>query len=126
MNQLIGRVLIGLLFIVSGIFKAMNIAGTAGYMAKLGFPAPEVMAILAMLIELVGGAFLIVGWQTRKVGWFLALFVLVATGAAHRFWEYDAAQRVAQMNNFLKNLAIIGGLLYIAVFGAGRGSVDQS
>lgn len=124
--QLIGRILMGLLFLVAGIMKAFNIAGTAGYMTRLGFPAPEAMAYLSMIIEIAGGAALILGWQTRKVAWFLVLYLLVATGAAHRFWEYDQAQRGNQTNHFLKNIALIGGMLFIAAFGAGRSSADRS
>jgi putative oxidoreductase len=123
--QLIGRILMGVLFLVAGLMKAFNIAGTTAYMTRLGFPIPEAMAYLSTLIELAGGALLIIGWQTRKVAWFLVLYLLVATGAAHRFWEYDQAQRVNQINHFLKNLALMGGMLFIAAFGAGRNSVDK-
>jgi len=123
--QLIGRILMGVLFLVAGLMKVFNIAGTTAYMTRLGFPIPEAMAYLSTLIELAGGALLIIGWQTRKVAWFLVLYLLVATGAAHRFWEYDQAQRVNQLNHFLKNLALMGGMLFIAAFGAGRNSVDK-
>lgn len=123
---LVGRILIGVLFLVAGIMKVVNVAGTTAYMTRLGFPMPELFAYLSMVIEVGGGILLIIGWQTRKVAWFLALYVLVALGAAHRFWEYDAAQRVNQINHFLKNLAIIGGLLFVAVFGPGSASVDKN
>jgi len=122
---LIGRVLIGILFLVAGIMKAMNIAGTAGYMTKLGFPAPELMAYLSTIIELAAGVMLIIGWQTRGVAWLLVVYVAIATGMAHRFWEYDPAQRVNQINHFLKNLALIGAMLYIIVGGPGSASIDK-
>jgi putative oxidoreductase len=125
-TMLIGRILIGALFLVAGIMKVMNVAGTTGYMTRLGFPAPELFTYLSIVIEVGGGILLVIGWQTRRVAWFLALYVLVALGAAHRFWEYDQAQRVNQINHFLKNLAIIGGLLFVAVFGPGRAAVDKS
>ena len=123
---LVGRILIGILFLVAGIMKAMNIAGTTGYMTKLGFPAPELMAYLSTIIELAGGVLLIIGWQTRRVAWLLIVYVVIATGMAHRFWEYEPAQRVNQINHFLKNLALIGAMLYIVVSGAGSASVDKS
>ena len=126
MIQLAGRILIGVLFLVAGIMKVMNVAGTTAYMTRLGFPMPELFAYLSIVIEVGGGILLIIGWQTRRVAWFLALYVLVALGAAHRFWEYDQAQRVNQINHFLKNLAIIGGLLFVAVFGPGRAALDKS
>jgi putative oxidoreductase len=122
---LIGRVLLGLLFLVAGIRKIMLYSGSAAYFTKLGFPAPEAMTVLAILIELGGAALLILGWQTRRIAWLLVLFVIIATAMAHRFWEFDAAQYVNQMNHFLKNVAIIGGLLYVAVLGAGKLSLDE-
>ena len=121
---LIGRILFGLLFLVAGIRKILFFSGSVGYFTKLGFPAPEAMAVLAILIELGGAAALILGWQTRRISWLLVLFVIIATAMAHRFWEFDAAQYANQMNHFLKNVAIIGGLLYVAVLGAGALSLD--
>jgi putative oxidoreductase len=123
---LAGRILFGILFLVAGIMKAMNLAGTAGYMGRLGFPMPEAMAWLSMLIEVVGGILLVVGWQTRRVAWFLLLYLIIATGAAHRFWDYPEAQRGNQINHFLKNLALMGGAIYIALFGPGRLSADKN
>jgi putative oxidoreductase len=122
---LIGRVLLGVLFLVAGIRKIMLYSGSVAYLTKLGFPAPEVMAVLAILIEVGGGALLVLGWQTRRVSWLLALFVVIATAMAHRFWEFDAPQYANQMNHFLKNAAIVGGLLYVAVLGAGKLSLDE-
>jgi putative oxidoreductase len=121
---LIGRVLLGALFLVAGIRKIMLYSGSVAYFTKLGFPAPEVMAVLAILIEVGGAALLILGWQTRRISWLLVLFTIIATAMAHRFWEFDAAQYANQMNHFLKNAAIVGGLLYVAVLGAGKLSID--
>ena len=123
---LVGRILFGILFLVAGIMKAMNLGGTTGYMTRLGFPMPEVMAWLSMLIEVVGGILIIVGWQTRRMAWFLVLYLIIATGAAHRFWDYPEAQRGNQINHFLKNLALMGGAIYIALFGPGRLSADKN
>src|SRR5712691_4865975 len=123
---LVSRILLGAIFLVSGIRKAMAYAGTVAYFAKLGFPLPEAMAAVAIVIEIGGSTLLIVGWRTRWVAWLLALFVLVAAFAAHRFWEFDAAQMNNQMNHFLKNFAVIGGMLYVATFGAGQYSIDKA
>jgi putative oxidoreductase len=81
--------------------------------------------VLAILIELGAGALLVLGWQTRRVAWLLLLFVIIATAMAHRFWEFDGAQYGNQLNHFLKNLAIIGALLYVAALGAGKLSIDE-
>lgn len=123
---LVGRILIGALFLTAGIRKAMFFAGSAGYFAKLGFPAAEAMTVLSIVIEVGGALLLIIGWRTRWVAWLLTLFVVIATAMAHRFWEFDAAQYANQMNHFLKNIAIIGGLLFVAAFGPGPSSVDKT
>ena len=123
---LAGRWLMAALFLVAGIRKIMMFGGQVGYFAKLGFPMPEVMTVLAIVIEVGGAILLIVGWKTRYAAWLLALFVLIATFAAHRFWEFEPAQQVGQMNNFLKNLAIIGGLFFLAAADPGRISADKA
>jgi putative oxidoreductase len=121
---LVGRILLAAIFLIAGVRKIMAFAGTVGYFTKLGFPAPEAMAVLAILVEVGGGALLILGWQTRRIAWLMIAFVVIATFMAHRFWQFDAAQYANQMNHFLKNAAIVGGLLYAAVMGAGALSLD--
>jgi putative oxidoreductase len=120
----VGRIMVALVFLVFGIRKLMAVAATTAYFTKLGFPMPEVVAWVAIVIEIGGGALLILGWQTRRISWLLILFVVIATLMAHRFWEFDAPAYAAQLSLFLKNVAIIGGLLYIIVFGPGALSVD--
>jgi putative oxidoreductase len=121
---LIGRILVGSLFLVFGIRAIMFYAGSVGYLTKLGFPAPEAMNWLAIIIQIVCSILLIVGWKTQWASWLLLAFVVIATAMAHRFWEYDAAQYAIQLQHFTKNLAIIGGLLYFITFGAGAMSMD--
>ncbi len=125
---LVGRVLIGWLFLASsaGIGgKLWNITGFAGYLKNLGVPAPEFLCWIGALVEFVIGAALILGVGTRYAALICALFLVVATALAHRYWEYPAAQIVAQYNNFLKNLAVFGGALLIFAAGPGRFSVDH-
>lgn len=126
MLPLIARVLIAALFLVAGVRKFILFAGSAGYFAKLGFPAPEIVTWVAIAIEVVGGLLLLIGWRTRLVAWVLIAFVAVATGMAHRFWEFEAAQLPNQLNHFLKNLAVIGALLMLTAFGPGSASVDKT
>jgi putative oxidoreductase len=121
---LLGRILAGSLFLVAGIRHFMFYAGSAGYFAKLGFPAPEAMVWLSIVIHIVGGTLLIVGWKTKCAAWALLALTVIATVMAHRFWQFDAAQYGNQLNHFLKNVAIVGGLLYVVTFGAGALSVD--
>ena len=114
MNLVIGRLLIAALFIVSGIWKITHFPTTAAYFARIGLPLQEAWAVLAIVIELGGGVLLAIGWRRKMLAWFLAGFVVVATVLGHRFWEADPARFFGEMNNFLKNLAIIGGLLILA------------
>ena len=123
---LIGRVLMAALFIIFGIRKVLAFGFYAGYFAKLGFPAPEVMVVVAIIVEVGGGLLLAIGWKTRWMAWALAIFTVIATFMAHRYWAVDAQQYVAQMTNFWKNMTIIGGLLMVACFGAGPISVDKA
>jgi len=122
---LIARLAISALFLVAGLRKAMAFAGTVGYFTKLGFPMPEAMAVLAIVIEIGGGILLIAGFKTRWAALALLVLTLVATFAAHRFWEVDAAQYGNQLNHFLKNIAIAGGLMMLAAVGAGSISADR-
>ncbi|HEX5776540.1 MAG TPA: DoxX family protein [Caulobacteraceae bacterium] len=123
---LVSRILLAGVFLVFGIRKLMAVAGTAGYLTKLGLPMGDILVWAVILIEVGGALLLIVGWQTRLAAWILAGFVVLATLAAHRYWEFEGPQYVAQLTNFMKNLAIVGGLLLVAASGPGRMSVDRS
>jgi putative oxidoreductase len=122
---LIARILLALLFLVSAVRSLGAVAGTAGYFARLGVPMSEVVTWVVIAVEIVGAVMLIVGWRTRLAAWGLAVFVVVATLLAHRFWAVDPGQYVNQLNHFLKNLAILGGLLLVAAHGPGRLAFDR-
>ena len=122
---LIGRVLIAAIFAYFGYIKALNFGATVGYFTKWGFPLPEAAAVLAVAFELGGGILLIVGWKTRPVAWLLALYTVIATAVAHRYWSYPPEQAFNQMSHFFKNLSLIGGLLYLAAAGPGPLAVDR-
>lgn len=122
---LLTRLLIAPLFLVSALRSLGAVSGTAGYLGRLGLPMPEVMAWVVIAVEALGAVMLIVGWKTRLAAWMLAAFVVVATLLAHRFWAVDPAQYVNQLNHFLKNLAVLGGLLLVAAHGPGRLAFDR-
>lgn len=116
---LFGRILLAIIFLLSGFGKLTAIAGTAGYFGALGLPLPTATAILVGLIELLGGLAILVGFQTRIVAWVLAVFTVATALVAHTGWADQM-----QMINFLKNLAIAGGFVVLASSGAGALSVD--
>lgn len=123
---LAGRILLALVFVLIGWAHLTNYAGAVAYFTKWEFPVPQGAAALATLFELGGGILLIVGWKARWAALALALYTLVALAVAHRWWTYDAAQAFNQYTHFLKNLAIIGGMLVLAAVGPGRYSVDKA
>jgi len=122
--SLVGRALLALLFVPAGWSKIAGFAGVAGYIASRGVPLPEVCAALAIATELGLGLLLLVGWQARWAALGLAIFVAVITPVFHNFWAMPEAQVMMQKQAFYKNIAVVGGLLVVAAFGAGRFSLD--
>lgn len=123
---LVGRILLAVLFIISGFGKITGFEGTAGYIASKGLPMPQVVAALTIVVELGGGILLAIGYKARWAALALAVFTLLAALIFHNFWAVEAAQKMNQQINFLKNLAIAGGMLMVFAFGPGRYSVDKS
>jgi putative oxidoreductase len=114
-----GRLLLAAIFILSGIGKVAAPAATIGYIASTGLPFATLGFAAAVAVELGGGILLAVGYQTRIVATVLALFSIVtALIFHHAFGDQN------QMIHFLKNVAIAGGLLQVAAFGAGAFSID--
>jgi putative oxidoreductase len=122
---LVGRILLAQIFVISGYDKIAKFAGTATAIAAKGMPLPEVAAALTILVELGGGILLVLGLKTRWMALVLALFTAAATYFFHAFWAVPAAEKYMQMLMFQKNLAMIGGLIVLAVAGAGRFSIDR-
>ena len=115
----VGRVLMSVIFILAGLQKLAGFSGTAGYMGSLGLPLPEVAVIVAIIVEIIGGVLVLVGYRTRIVGLVLAVWCLVTALIAHTHFS-DPAQAV----NFLKNLAMAGGFLQLFAYGGGAWSID--
>src|SRR5436853_6286580 len=106
---LLARIYLAALFLAAGIGKVIGFATAVGYMGKQGLPMPQVMAMAAIAVEIGGALLLIVGWKTRWVAWGMAIFTVLTMFAGHRFWQFEGPQFNAQMTQFLKNLAIVGG-----------------
>lgn len=117
---LIGRVLIGLPFAMSGLGKLAAYGPTTAMIAAVGLPLPPLAYAVAVALELGGGLLLIAGYQVRTVALALAVFSVVAGVVFHgNFADQN------QMIHFLKNVMMAGGLLQIAAFGAGAVSLDN-
>ncbi|MEJ8850532.1 DoxX family protein [Variovorax rhizosphaerae] len=123
-TALIGRILIAYLFIPAGIGKLTNFSGTVGYVASSGLPLPEVGAAIAIFVEVGLGIALLLGFKTRITAFAMALFTVAAALFFHKYWSAPDAMKMMQTINFNKNMAIAGGLITLAGFGAGRLSID--
>jgi putative oxidoreductase len=122
---LAGRILLGLLFVLSGFGKIAGFEGTVGYIAAQHLPIPTVVAVLTILVELGGGLALITGFYARQAALVLAGFTLFTAFVFHAFWAAPEAAKMMQQINFLKNLSIAGGMLVLAAFGPGRLSIES-
>jgi putative oxidoreductase len=124
-GPLVGRILLALIFIISGFGKITGFAGAVGYIQSAGLPAAQLGAIVAIIVELGGGIMLVVGWKARWAAAALFVFVFLAGIFFHAFWASPPEQVMMQQIQFMKNLAIMGGMLYIVVHGSGPLSVDK-
>ena len=122
---LLGRALLAALFIWSGFGKLVGFAATTGYIASKGMPLASVLAALAVLVELGGGILLLIGLKARWVALAFALFLVVITPIFHAWWSSPPAEVGMQQINFVKNVAILGGMLMVWAFGPGRYSIDR-
>ena len=115
--NLAARILMSQIFIISGIGKITGYAGTQAYMAKMGVPGA--LLPLVILTEVGGGLALLFGFQTRWVALALAGFCVVSALIFHLNFSDQM-----QMINFMKNLAMAGGLLMFVRYGAGAPAID--
>ncbi|HEY9278684.1 MAG TPA: DoxX family protein [Eoetvoesiella sp.] len=123
---LAGRVLLALMFIMSGFGKLADIQGTAGYVASGGLPFPVVMAALVGIFELVGGIALVIGFKARLAGFLIGAFTLAASFLFHAYWSVPADQQFITQLLFMKNLSVAGGLFLLSALGAGPLSLDAA
>ncbi|HVP63520.1 MAG TPA: DoxX family protein [candidate division Zixibacteria bacterium] len=100
-------------------------AGTIAYAAKAGVPAPSILVPISGALALIGGLSILLGFRARAGAWLLVLFLVPVTFWMHRFWGLsDPAAAQMQQVNFMKNVAMLGGALLVAYFGAGPFSFD--
>ena len=119
----LGRLFFALIFLdsVVGHFSSK----TAEFAASKGVPLAHLLVPATGLLCLLGGVSVLLGYKARWGAWMLILFLVPTTPMIHDFWHSPADQYAMQKINFMKNLALIGGALFIAHFGAGPCSVDE-
>lgn len=124
-TAVIGRILIALIFVLSGLEKLRDFAGVTGYIAAKGLPFPELAAAITIALEVGGGIALILGWRVRIVAALFFLWLIPTTLVFHAFWTGDVAQAPNQMTHFLKNISIMGAMAMLFAFGPGAISVER-
>jgi putative oxidoreductase len=122
---LVGRILLGLIFVLSGFQKLMGFSGVVANITGKGLPLPEVLAVLTVAIELGAGLLLVVGWKARWAALLIFLYIIPVSLTFHNFWTMEGAQAAMNKIQFLKNVSIMGGMLLVAAFGPGRYSLDK-
>ena len=116
-SQLVARIFLGQIFLISGLLKISGYEGTQGYMEAMGVPGMLLPLVIAL--EVGGGLAIVTGWQTKLVSMALAAFTLVAAVIFHSNFSDQI-----QMIMFMKNIAITGGFMLLIVYGAGVYSID--
>ncbi len=124
-SSLVGRILLALIFIMSAIGKIGDFEGTSGYMSSHGMPMVPLFLLGAIVIEMAGGLSLLSGYKTKLGALVLVVFLIPTTLIFHAFWAVPEDMVKLQMIMFLKNLAIMGGLLTVLAHGPGKLSLDE-
>jgi putative oxidoreductase len=122
---LVARILLSLIYLINGVAMLAAFSDVSILMASKGIPAPSVLLILTIGVWLIGGACLVVGWRVRIAACFLFFVTIPVSLAFHAPWAADSAQFHNELNHFLKNIAILGALLYVVAFGSGPYSVEN-
>lgn len=118
---LVGRILLVLIFLQSGIEKFVQYSGTLGYMTRAGLPFPEVLLVASGVVETLCAVAVIAGWKARWAAAALVVWMIPVTVIFH-----NPTLGQGPMIHFMKNLAITGGFLMLFAFGPGAWSVERS
>jgi putative oxidoreductase len=111
--------------VMSGFAKLTNFQHMVPMLAAKGLPSASLLLFVAAAVEIIGGLSVLIGYYTRLGALLLALYLIPVTLLFHDFWAHSGMEVQMQMVNFLKNVAIFGGLLYVYAFGPGHVSVDM-
>ena len=124
--SLAGRILISILFLVSGYIKLTHWQMMSGMLASMKIPVVPLALAVIVIVELAGAVCIIAGYQARIAAGMQFLYLIPVTLMMHNYWAFQGVQQQDQMAHFMKNLGLMGGLLFIAAYGAGGISVDAA
>ena len=122
---LLGRLALAAIFVPSGFGKLTRLDAFAQSLAARGVAASGLLAVIGACVEFFGALCIILGLKTRYAALVMAVFTAIAALIAHQFWQLEGPARTAQHIQFMKNLAIIGGFLYLFAAGPGPFSLDR-
>jgi putative oxidoreductase len=121
---LVGRICIGSLFIWAAFEKIIHWHGTVAYAEKKKIPHASLALPLAVVIQVLGGLALFLGYYTRIGALVLILFIIPAAILFHNFWNVEGEERVIEKTFFMKDVAVFGSLLLLLVLGGGHFSIN--
>lgn len=125
-TPLLARILLALIFVLAGISKLADPSRTVAMMASHGIPLPHVLVFGAIAVELIGGLVLMAGWHARVAALLLCIYTLTLALIFHPYWAASGAESGTQHALFFGHLSMMGGMLYVAVYGSGPLSVDEA
>ncbi len=124
-TSLIARIMIATIFLMSAVGnKIPNFNTVAGYMAAEGVPLPQLALVGAIVFLIVGSLSVIAGYKMRIGAALLLVFLVLATYFFHDFWTFEGQEQQMQMIQFMKNLSMMGTMLFLMANGAGELSLD--
>jgi putative oxidoreductase len=124
--SLLGRVLLCAIFLLSAVGnKIPNFNAVAGVMESVGMPAPQIMLLGAIVFLIVGSVSVVIGFHARIGALLLLIFLALASYYFHAFWKLEGAAAQEQMIQFLKNLGLMGAMVFLIANGPGEFSVDR-
>ncbi len=125
LTTVLGRLMIAAIFLMSALGnKIPNFNNVAGYMASKGVPQAQVMLAGAIVFLIVGSLSIIIGYKARIGASFLLIFLVLATYYFHDFWKYEGKEQQEQMIQFMKNLSLMGTMVFLMANGSGAISLD--
>ncbi len=123
----VGRVMIATIFLLSAVGnKIPNFDGVSQYMAAEGVPQPKLMLAGAIAFLIIGASSVVLGYKIKYGASLLLIFLILATYFFHDFWNFEGQEQQMQMIQFMKNLALMGVMVYFIANGPGHGSFDQT
>jgi putative oxidoreductase len=124
-GPLLGRILLSAIFIIGAILKARTFESASGYLASQGVGLSDAVLVLMISIEMIGGTLILIGLKARHAAMMIFIYLIPLTLFFHSYWTYDGPELMKHFHHFFKNLAMMGGMVFIMVNGSGPLSIEN-